>query len=572
MYAPGEGGPLLRPAPPPPSPPPPRARTGNNEVGPPDVLETYAGEGVLLLREGGRRAAPPAERGGSEGELAPISTARLDLNALRSLDESGLLRGVLDVIVDLAAFEAAMLPEASAELVLPGASRGTSRHMARHLGAMLEWGVVERSLGRTRVVLPAFTVPKKSGGLRLVCDGRKLNRLMRPPPPMLLPSIHAVIARFLSSRAVVAADARSWFYQFPLAEGVRDFFGLHLAGARGPFVRARLRVLCMGWSWAPCIAHRAAMVLMPEQDGVSWVDNFFAVGQDEEDAARSFGRFMRRAETVGAELNVDESYGIPRQQFTALGLEFDLSATPQRYRSSPRWVEDFLASEGVHQVRSGDDSTARSFFRLFGGLVWFLHTTGRRLCFLPATLAFVRRAASRLGTTSDEWDTVLKVPLAVRRELAGVLECVLANDWVEAPPQLPEVVGWSDASDEEWAAVLEVVPEAVVQGSFPSGGHLHIFLKEVFAALQAVRLAARLSPEHELHLRVDNTAAVAAIQKGHSSCFHANRMLCSLYDEADRARLAVRCSWVPTGNQRADEFTRGRRASPCGVSLPPFMW
>ena len=207
----------------------------------------------MLMLGGGRRATPPAERGGSGEELAPISTARLDLDALRSLDELGLLQGVLDVITDVAAFEGALLPEAGAELVSPGASRGTSRHMTRHLDAMLEWGVVERSPG-ARVVLPAFTVPKKSGGLRLVCDGRKLNRLMRPPPPMLLPSIHSVIARFLSARAVVAADARSWFYQFPLAEEVRAFFGVNLAGARGPFVQARLRVLCMGWSWAPCIS------------------------------------------------------------------------------------------------------------------------------------------------------------------------------------------------------------------------------------------------------------------------------------------------------------------------------
>ena len=368
---------------------------------------------------------------------------------------------------------------------------------------------------------------------------------------------------------MVAADARSWFYQFPLAEGVRDYFGMHLAGARGPFVRVRLRVLCMGWSWAPCIAQRSGLVLMPERDGVSWVDNFFSPGQDEDDAAQHFAAFVRRAELVGAELNRDEDYGVPRRRFMALGLEFDLSTTPQRYRSSPKWVDDFLGSEGVQRVRDGGDSTARSFFRLFGGLVWFVHTTGRRLCFFRASLAFVRRAASRLATEPDEWDSRLDVPFAVRRELEGVLGEVRENAWVEAPPQLPEVVGWSDASDTEWAAVLEVLPEAVAQGTFPPGD-LHIFLKEVFAALQAVRLTARLCPDHELLLRVDNTAAVAAIQKGHSSCFRANELLCALYEEADRARLAVRCSWVPTDAQRADEYTRGRQAPPCGITLPPY--
>ena len=86
---------------------------------------------------------------------------------------------------------------------------------------------------------------------------------------------------------------------------------------------------------------------------MSWVDNFFEVGQDEDDAALHFAAFTRHAEMVGAELAQDEEYGIPRRRFVALGLEFDLSATPQRFRSSPHWVDDFLTSEGVQQVREG---------------------------------------------------------------------------------------------------------------------------------------------------------------------------------------------------------------------------
>lgn len=158
----------------------------------------------------------------------------------------------------------------------------------------------------------------------------------------------------------------------------------------------------------------------------------------------------------------------------------------------------------------------------------------------------------------------------MRGELCGAFATIRENVWVEAPPQLPEVVGWSDASDAEWAAVLEVLPEVVVQGLFPSPKEHHIFLKEVFAALQAVRLAAELCPGHELGLRVDNTAAVAAIQKGHSSCYRANEMLCALFGEAEKARLTVRCSWVGTDQQRADPYTRGKRAPPCGISLPVF--
>ena len=546
-----------------PPPPPPRARSLGEESGAPDVMLTYSG--VATVAVGGRHVSPPSDR--EAGDLAPISESRLDLDRLVELDSEGILTGILDVIRDETAFEALFLPEAMQALADRSASRGTSRHMMRHLEHLEKWGVVERT-SQQKVVLPTFTVPKSSGGLRLVCDGRKLNRLMRPPPPMLLPGIRSVIARFLSVRYVAQDDGKSWFYQFPLGRGVDDYFGVNLGGARGPFVRAKLRALCMGWSWAPCIAHRSAMVLLPETDGVAWVDNFFVVGESEEETAQRYSEFKRRADYVGARLSDAEGFGEPKSNFVALGLEFDLSATPQRYRSAPDWVQKMLSSETLGRMMGGRPVTAREFYRVFGGLVWFWYTTGRRLCFLRSTLAFVRRAGREMAARPDGWDESLPLCPSVLRELAGVLDVLRRNDWVSAVPDNPEVTAWSDASDLEWAAVLEIVPEEVIQGCFPSPSRHHIFLKEMFAALQAVRLAAVLRPGHVLDLRVDNTAAVAAINKGHSSNFMGNEMLCALYETAGAADLRVRCTWVDTTSQRADEYTRGTKAPGGGISLP----
>lgn len=548
-------------------PAPPAPAEPERREGEPDVAMGYAMGGALLV-PGGGRVAPPATRGGA-GELAPISESRLDLRRLRELDAQGLLAGVLDVIESPEAFEAAMRPEAAAALRSPRLRRGTSRHMLRHLARLQAWGVVEAA-ELQRVVLPAFTVEKRSGGLRLVCDGRKLNALMSRPPPMLLPGIHALIARFLGARGVVQTDARSWFYQFPLAPGVRPFFGMNLAGARGAFVRAQLRSLCMGWSWAPAIAQRAAMVLLPEEHGACWVDNFFVVGDTLQQASERYAAFTERARWVGAEMNPDPEYGVARSRFVALGLEFDLGATTQRYRAAPEAVEKLLHAAETAAVLAGDVS-ARGLFVVFGRLVWFVFATGRRLCFLRHLLALVRSTARALVADPSRWDSPMPVPQGVRAELRGVLREVQANAWVSAPPCMPEVVGWSDASSGEWAALLELAEgDAVAQGVF--AGDAHIFLKELAAALQATRLAAALRPRHELALKVDNSAAVRAIQRGHSSCPMGNRILCELFSCADRAGVRVFCSWVSTHEQRADEFTRGTVARrPVALPAPPLL-
>ena len=510
---------------------------------------------------------PPAAR--AEGELAAISPARLDLDALLAMDTEGLLTGVLDVIRSEEAFRSALLPEAANQLEHDRTlARGTSRHMLRHWERLTLWGVLSRA-ERQRVVLPAFTVAKKSGGLRLVCDGRKLNRLMRPPPAMKLPSIRQVVSRFLSSDWVIEADGKSWFYQFPLADGVDEYFGVNLAGERGPFMRTKLRSLCMGWSWAPCIAHRSACVLMPEADGIAYVDNFWAVGQTREEATSRYDKFRQRCATVGAEMKEADSGCVPQSRFVALGLDFDLEARPRKYRSDPEWTRKFLSSPSLQSTLK-NKATAREFYTTFGGMIWFLYSTGQRLCYFRSSLAFLRRCAAALAVSPDEWESPLVVCDSVLSDFSAIVTLIRRNEWIEAPTSQSPVVGWSDASDSEWAALLELTPvEPIVQGVFDEPSKHHIYLKELFGAWQAVRLAAATTPGCALDLKVDNAAAVAAINKGHSKNYFANDLLCAMFDTAAAADVSISSTWVDTNSQRADEYTRGTIAAPCRVTLPP---
>ena len=550
---------------PPPLPPPAALPRRASDDDGPDICVLYSGATSVAVK--GRHVLPPAVR--EDGELARISTARLDLDALRELDTGGLLTGVLDVIRSEDAFHAAMVPGASDQLMRDKAlSRGTSRRMLQHWERLAAWGVLSRAESQ-RVVLAAFTVAKKSGGVRLVCDGRKLNRLMRAPPAMLLPSIRTVVRRFLSANWVIEADGVSWFYQFPLADSVADYFGVNLAGERGPFVRARLQSLCMGWSWAPCIAHRSACVLLPESDGVAYVDNFWAVGATQQEVLTRYREFQRKCAKVGADVKEGDGQGRPQARFTALGLEFDLQAEPHRYRSEPAWTQKFLFSSALEHTQK-NRATAREFYKTLGGMIWFLYSTGRKLCYFRSVLAFLRRCASDLAVSPDRWEQPLSICPSVLSDFADVVELMSNNEWIEATTPQPPVVGWSDASDSEWAALLELTPvEPIIQGVFNESGRHHIYLKELFGAWQAVRLAAAASPGCALDLKVDNAAAVAAINKGHSKNFLANDLLCALFDTAAAADISVSSTWVDTHSQRADEYTRGTVAPQCGVSLLP---
>eukprot|EP01059_Diplonema_ambulator_P029743 TRINITY_DN494_c0_g1_i11.p1 TRINITY_DN494_c0_g1~~TRINITY_DN494_c0_g1_i11.p1 ORF type:complete len:676 (+),score=72.51 TRINITY_DN494_c0_g1_i11:114-2141(+) len=515
----------------------------------PDVDVSYSSE----LRVDG--ASPPSRK--AAGVIAPITTQRLDLDKLVSLDREGLLTDILDVIRDERCFLKALRDDASCDLRKPSMSRSTSRHMLEHLPSLVSYGVFREVAPSTpKVILPAFTVTKKSGGLRLVCDGRKLNRIMRPPPKMLLPPLHDVINRFLSSNFVIHCDARSWFYQFPLAPSVQKYFGSRLSAARGEHKTVTLQSMCMGWSWAPAIAQRSAMVLLPPSEGVCWVDNFFCVGNTAEEVQRNYANFLQRCHAVGAELHWDDQgAGKPVSTFDALGIFFDLEE--KRYRMSDDWVRKLVSCDELKCVRSGR-CTARQWYRVFGCIVWYYFVTNAKLCYLLDAMSFLRRMASKLGYGELGWDVEIQVPPSVLRNVETAIGSIATNAWVSKPSCSRTVTAWSDASFDQWAAVLDIDPPRLSQGLFTDmWAPAHIFIKEVGAALEAIQLCARHCAGSVVQLMVDNLAAVHAIRRGHSSNFAANLLLLNMYETAAQAGLQIEVEWVPTHLQVADKYTRG---------------
>ena len=489
----------------------------------------------------------PDSRREPRGQMARISSNRMDLDAIRRMDAEGETDQVLDVITNFDRFMSLFTEKPPNKL-----SRGTSRHMAQYASALREWGVVEAAEGGDGVVLPAFTVAKKSGELRLVVDARRLNRIMVRPPEMRLPLIRDVVRDIVVSEAVCVADGVSYFYQIPLAHEIRKYFSLRLAGARGSTEDVQLAVLCMGWSWSPAIAQRISRVLVGRQN-IAWVDNFLLLGKSSALAAEEYRKFKGRCDTAQVELHEEEG-GRPQQRFEALGLEFDL--TVKGFRSTEKWVAKLVESAEVKAAIEGGTSP-RAFFKVVGSFVWWMYTRDRRLCFFPSMIGAVRSVAKH-ATTEQSWDHSVTIQQGAVREIKGCIEEICENVWV---PQkglgTATLVVWTDASSTAWAAVTDWRQGA--QGAFQSTEkEHHIFLKEMWAAFMGIRLASSLGfTGGTLTLRIDNLPVVRCLEKGHSGNYLANLMMQEMFLLADRKGMAVRPLWVCTAEQVADEFTRG---------------
>ena len=139
----------------------------------------------------------------------------------------------------------------------------------------------------------AFKVAKKKKLSRLVIDATPLNRCCKRPPPMPLVSMDTFIRECIRAKFIATIDLRSFFYQIVVPSFMRKHFGICINKARGRGQRVRLKRLCMGWTWSPCIAQSIANIVARTarsrasfQDHVflePWLDNFVLCAQNETD-------------------------------------------------------------------------------------------------------------------------------------------------------------------------------------------------------------------------------------------------------------------------------------------------
>ena len=501
-------------------------------------VHPYSGVLEFVSENGMKTSAPERSR---VGELDDICETVIDYPGLQGLaPDDEVLRHYIAMLTEIKAVESEMtMPPEKAP---PGIRRGISHHMLSHKEKLLRRGVI-REATRVRAITSFFTVAKKSGRLRLVVDGRRVNALMKRIPPMELPAIQEVLLYLMSNKFFCTVDGVSYFYQFGISVEVGELFCANLAGTKGEFVPVALTRMPMGWSWAPAIAQKASNVLLQGKDGplgICWVDNFVFAGRTRHEVLENFRQFLVRADAANVKLDSREPEVMEVGEI--LGMLVDLPNG--RLRMSDKWAVKVSALAPAKWM------TPRQIYTLSGNGIW-QSTVGRTpLCRWSTCVDLVRRMATGIHAGLD-WDTPVRLTPEEVRELQRWHTVMKENEWVTySPESAPTKHVWSDASDREWAWVVTGLEdeheESARQGVF-THPEWHIFVKEAYAAncgVQATRGTPRL-------LLIDNQPLVFAIMRRLSS----NKMVNEWMSTWDWENISVR--WVPTTEQKADKYTRG---------------
>jgi len=461
-----------------------------------------------------------------------------------------------------------MVSEFFNEIELPAYHERVDRHFAAADLDTLTASTI--AVGKTRLVLPAFKIPKKGNeDSRFLLNGKLFDELLKKTsfelPKMGIEPIDVFLRAFLRYRKIATRDATSFFYQIGVPDSLSELLGMRIGAGRGEFLAARMLRLPMGVCFAPAVAQAISnlvcdlvrdMLKHIEFFAEAWVDNFIFCADNDEDMNLVLSTFQQICETISLDCKPAEHVD-NNNEIALLGM----TVVPGEHVRCPFLLDDLNKT-----------STARQTMKQIGKLFWANSTVGRfPMCCFPNLMQWLRGACTR-----QEWDSPTTTTQQFKDELKdlaeqltiAVLTTEILNDDVT-----PNHIVWSDASKKLLGAVSQVGMVDIDWFATPTPRDLwtdkDVFLIFIAEALAWARAAlAWATPQPTLYA-IDNTALTRAIIKGHSGNGIVDAILHHVFLTLKSRHNYV--AWVSTDLERADKPSRDGEPPDLKPWLPQEM-
>lgn len=229
-----------------------------------------------------------------------------------------------------------------------------------------------------------------------------------------------------------------------------------------------------------------------------------------------------------------------------------------RLSSTAKWKD--LSDIATYQ-------TPRAVARAVGVILWDATISLRPLCEEAKALEFL----SKVGKTirNNKWDEPLKnclLPEEIVYLRDRLHDIINNNVFRSIDPRMPDetILCASDASDNGYGFVIwqndivDKATSALTQISFPSNlSKSHIYIKEMYAAMQCIEKVANAHPNSIVRLAEDNTAVVWALRNGYSHNKISNEYILRIVACLRNKNCKLQIVPIPSKCNAADAPSRG---------------
>lgn len=412
-----------------------------------------------------------------------------------------------------------------------------------------------------------FTVPKTETTCRVIFNGARLSRMWKSPPAVNIPDLTQILRKVqeLEERneefIIIQGDYRHWFHQLKVSDELSRHFGLAIEGL-GTF---RWRTLPMGFSYSPWIAQSAAWLTLlarhtnqkplfderamkgdnlptfvSSEHGFCTVyyDNFLFVTTSFEEAILFEKRLTQNCADFTVTIKEGSYSRTTMRQASGTTVSF-VGISIVMGVEGMRWYPSKVGKWRSEIGRAPELTTCRQVTQILGRVLFDLHISllpivchahGRRLIQILSTIG---RCAYDKG-----WDS--KCPIEdILHEILAMWHVSLERDtdphgairYAKGHHAMDrsEHVLVTDASNQGYGYELlrwKIVDNSRVllerrgiRVSCSKSFELqwkdkHIYVKEMFSAVEAVKEFSKVFPEEPFILVTDNSAVAFGLKNG----------------------------------------------------------
>lgn len=454
-----------------------------------------------------------------------------------------------------------------------------------------------------------FGIAKDENWARSILNGKALSRLCRRPPNVNLLDIRDLLRLVAHIKIPVSFyqfDMRHWFHQCRLKKGGRleSLFTLLFHGKV-----YRWTCLPMGFSFSPFVCQVLiwALLLFTEScEAPLWFtedtlgvlppkfvrlrnprtgdecgfitvlyDNVGIFCTEPNLLDNLIARIRRNITRFGAvvkpgseklfhpkQMNVQAlRYNCPVHLGVQFGFRREFGLYHAQWRVSPAKIDEWKQTPFPSGL-----STPRRIARIAGRVMWHASLQLKPLYKVKAAITAIIEAAEFVGGVMKRWDEPFQCNATTSMGLEELWNTVLDNNWTgyKLRTCTNKLYLFTDACEKGWGFVLADEQGSVLtQRSRPfksAAKTWHIYIKEVAAAIWAVRAVAGLIPKDtRLILCVDNTAAQFSLRRGYTSNAIAQSLIEKMYNGLT---FDVQLERVHTKKNPADELSRRKHLQP----------
>lgn len=463
----------------------------------------------------------------------------------RITSDSGVLQAIVGYRLPFIHYPSPQIIEPS-----PRLSNREEQICAQEVSRLLGIGAVERAASCIDQFLsPFFVIRKSSGGWRFILNLKRLNKYILAPH-FKMENWKTVVRLISPGDFLASVDLEDAYLLVPIHQEHRKYLRFRFQDQIYQFT-----ALPFGLASAPYIFTKIlkpVLSTLRERGFLSvvYLDDFLLIAPSRQDCQKNITATINLLQSLGFLINKNKSVLVPSKSCRFLGLildsgEFAISIPTEKRR---------ILLERTTAMLSLRKYTIRFLASYIGSLIAVCPAVQYGLLH---TKPLEREKYLALGAAEENFEAIMKLPDPIRRDLLwwkSIFADTSQRNYIRSGLFTLEI--FTDASLTGWGTVCDDIRTHGFWSLKDKKNHINYL--ELLAVFHALRCFASNLKDCEILLRVDNSTALAYINRMGSIRFpHLSDLARRIWDWCADRNIFIYAAYIPSAqNFEADAESR----------------